>query len=120
MMNEKTDILSLTYEELKCFLEEMGEPGFRAKQIFHWMHGSRAGGFDEMTNVPKALRDKLKETCEYRRVVKQEALEELQKTCEQTRTMFGLSEDELTVTWRDIATPEKATGEEVEDNGAAE
>jgi len=74
-MNEKTDILSLNYEELKSFLEEMGEPGFRAKQIFHWMHGSLAGGFDEMTNVPKALRDKLKETCEYRSVVKQEALE---------------------------------------------
>ena len=47
-------------------------------------------------------------------------LEELQKTCEKTRDMFGLSEDELTVTWRDLATPDKATGEEVEYNGAAE
>ena len=48
------------------------------------------------------------------------SLEGLRKTCEKTREMFGLTEDELDVTWRDLATPDKATGEEVEDYGAAE
>lgn len=48
------------------------------------------------------------------------SLEGLRKTCEKTREMFGLTEDELDVTWRDLATPDKVTGEEVEDYGAAE
>lgn len=47
-------------------------------------------------------------------------LEGLQKTCEKTREMFGLREDELTVTWRDIATPKEAKQEEVEDNAFEE
>lgn len=47
-------------------------------------------------------------------------LEGLQRTCEKTRKMFGIPEDELSVTWRDIATPEKATREEVEDNAVEE
>jgi hypothetical protein len=47
-------------------------------------------------------------------------LEGLQKTCEKTREMFGLREDELSVTWRDIATPKEAKQEEVEDNGIEE
>ena len=43
-------------------------------------------------------------------------LEGLQETCRKTCEMFGIPEDELRVTWRDIATPEKATAEEVEVN----
>ena len=48
------------------------------------------------------------------------SLEGLRKTCEKTRKMFGLTEDELDVTWRDIATPDKATGEEVEEYASEE
>ena len=44
-------------------------------------------------------------------------LEGLQKTCEKTRRMFNIPDDQLSVTWRDIATPINATGEEVEENG---
>lgn len=47
-------------------------------------------------------------------------LEGLQKTCEKTRRMFDIPEEELSVTWRDIATPKEAKGEEVEDNGIEE
>jgi len=47
-------------------------------------------------------------------------LEELQLTCKKTREMFGLREDELSVTWRDIATPDRVTGEEVEQNAVKE
>lgn len=47
-------------------------------------------------------------------------LEDLQLTCKKTREMFGLRENELSVTWRDIAIPNKVTGEEVEENAAKE
>ncbi len=57
-----TDIKSLSREELSGFLAELGEPRFRAKQIFQWLHHG-AESFDEMTNLPKTLREKLKETC---------------------------------------------------------
>ena len=45
-------------EELEAFLLSLGEPKFRAKQIFTWLtKGARS--FDEMSNLPKALREKL-------------------------------------------------------------
>ena len=59
----KKDLLSLLPEEIAGELERLGEPKYRAKQIFDWMHrGVR--DFDEMSNLPKSLREKLKE--EYR------------------------------------------------------
>lgn len=45
--------------ELEQFIIEMGEPGFRAKQLFEWIHGKHAADFAEMTNLPKTLREKL-------------------------------------------------------------
>ncbi len=62
---EKTDIKSLNYAELRRFFEEMGEKPFRAKQVYQWIHGSLAEGFDEMTNLSKELREKLKALCTY-------------------------------------------------------
>ncbi len=57
------DILSLLPGEIEQELEALGEPKYRAGQIFSWLHrGVR--DFDEMTNLPKALREKLKS--EYR------------------------------------------------------
>lgn len=53
-----TDIRSMTLEELTEALKEMGEPAFRAKQAFAWLHrGVRS--FDEMSDLPKSLREKL-------------------------------------------------------------
>lgn len=57
-----TDIKSMTQAELTAFFAEMGEPKFRAKQVFTWLHkGVRS--FDEMSNLSKPLREKLKQTC---------------------------------------------------------
>ena len=57
-----TDLKSMTLPELTDFLKSMGEPAFRGKQVFTWLHrGVRS--FEEMTNLPKALRDKLAENC---------------------------------------------------------
>ena len=53
-----TDIKSMTLEEIAGALREMGEPAFRGKQVFTWLHRG-ASSFDEMTNLPKPLREKL-------------------------------------------------------------
>ena len=54
---KQTDIKSLTLEELKSELQAHGEKTFRAGQIYNWMHGKLASGFDEMSNLPKGLRE---------------------------------------------------------------
>ena len=56
------DIKSLTIEEITGMLREMGEPAFRGKQVFSWLHKG-VKSFDEMSNLSKALREKLAETC---------------------------------------------------------
>lgn len=58
----KIDLKSKTIPEIEAFLAELGEPKFRAKQIFVWMHKG-VESFDEMTNLSKALREKLNELC---------------------------------------------------------
>ena len=55
-----TDIKSMTLEEITQACRDMGEPAFRGKQIFTWLHKG-AASFDEMSNLSKALREKLKE-----------------------------------------------------------
>jgi 23S rRNA (adenine2503-C2)-methyltransferase len=56
------DIKSMKESEIVSLLESEGQPKFRAGQIFKWL-GAGASSFDEMTNLPKDLREKLKETC---------------------------------------------------------
>ncbi|MCL2168794.1 MAG: 23S rRNA (adenine(2503)-C(2))-methyltransferase RlmN [Defluviitaleaceae bacterium] len=55
------DIRSATLEELTCFIQNLGEKPFRGQQIFEWLHKKHAVSFDEMTNLPAALRLKLAE-----------------------------------------------------------
>jgi 23S rRNA m2A2503 methyltransferase len=55
-----TDIKSMDFEELKAFVKDIGEPAFRAKQLFEWMHKSLIESFDECTNLSKAFRETLK------------------------------------------------------------
>lgn len=56
---DKKDIRSFTLEELKIEIESIGEKGFRAKQIYEWLHVKLADSFEEMTNLSKTLREKL-------------------------------------------------------------
>lgn len=62
---EKADIKSLTLEEVKELLKGMGEKPFRAAQLYQWMHEKLASSFDEMSNLPKSLREKLEQCCTY-------------------------------------------------------
>lgn len=60
---EKINLRDLTIKELKEFLEGLGEKPFRAKQIFAWIYKG-VESFDEMTDLSKNLREKLKEHAE--------------------------------------------------------
>lgn len=56
-MTEKIDLASMSVEELSLFLTSIGEPKFRAKQIFSWLTSGTE--ISDMTNLPKSLREKL-------------------------------------------------------------
>lgn len=56
------DIKSMSQGEMTDFLRELGEPAFRGKQIFTWLHRGITS-FDDMSNISKALRQKLQEHC---------------------------------------------------------
>ena len=58
----KIDIKSMNINELENLLKDLGEPKFRAKQIFDWLHAKQVDSFEEMTNLSKGLREKLAET----------------------------------------------------------
>ena len=64
----KKDICSYNYDELKEEMLAIGEKAFRSKQIYEWLHVKLADDFDEMTNLSKALREKLKKNYEIRKV----------------------------------------------------
>ena len=57
-----TDIKSMTEDELTSFFKGMGQPAFRARQVFTWLHRGVCS-FDEMTDLSKPLRAQLAETC---------------------------------------------------------
>jgi len=53
------DIKSMLPAELEACVQSLGEKKFRATQLFSWMHGKQAESYDEMTNLPAALRKTL-------------------------------------------------------------
>lgn len=55
------DILSMTYDELLSAFKEKNIQSFRAKQVYEWLHRHLAQSYDEMTNIPKVLREQLSE-----------------------------------------------------------
>lgn len=54
------DLKNLRLDQLTELVTSMGEKSYRAGQIFAWLSGGSVS-FDEMTNVPGALREKLKD-----------------------------------------------------------
>ena len=61
MMTERVPITGLTADELADFVAGHGEPRYRGKQIFKGLYERRLRSFDEMTDLPKAFREKLNE-----------------------------------------------------------
>ncbi|MEP6705556.1 MAG: hypothetical protein ABJB34_12185, partial [Acidobacteriota bacterium] len=58
-MTEKVHLTGLTPAELEGFVQEIGEPPYRARQIFKGLHERRLHSFEEMTDLPKMIRENL-------------------------------------------------------------
>lgn len=56
------DLKSMTPEELGGYFKELGQPAYRAKQVFQWLSRG-AASFEEMSNLPRGLRQTLEEQC---------------------------------------------------------
>ena len=63
-IDKKTNLLGLSQDDLEQFLVERGEKPFRAKQVLQWIHQRGVDNFDDMTDLSKALRARLKEDAE--------------------------------------------------------
>lgn len=61
-ITDMTDISSLTFTDLETYIKSLGEPAFRAKQIYAWLSRG-VMTFDGMTDISKSLREKLHENC---------------------------------------------------------
>ena len=62
----KTNLLGLTTPQMEAFFDSIGEKRFRTAQVMKWIHHYGVDNFDEMTNLSKVLRAKLKEVAEVR------------------------------------------------------
>ena len=52
-------IKTYSLEELQQLMKELGQPAFRAKQLYEWLYLHNASSYDEMTNLPRTLREQL-------------------------------------------------------------
>lgn len=84
----KTELRSLTYEDIIKKIQEMGERKFRAQQIFKWLHKKNVQDIDEMTDLPKDLREKLADIFFIAKVEKEECL--ISKKDETRKYLFKL------------------------------
>ena len=76
-------------EMLTGFVTGLGQPAFRAKQLFSWLHEKRVQEFSAMTNLPKGLLQQLEQQCTI------EVLRPLRKQCAKDGTvkyLFGLAD----------------------------
>ncbi|WP_426447230.1 23S rRNA (adenine(2503)-C(2))-methyltransferase RlmN [Paenibacillus sp. S-38] len=65
MPEGKPYVYDYSWDQWQEWVKENGESGFRAGQIFDWLYVKRVSNFDEMTNLPKTLRDKLREQFDF-------------------------------------------------------
>ena len=56
-----SQLKSMTLDELGTVMRELGQPAFRAKQVYSWLHKG-VKSYEEMGNLPKSLRQTLEET----------------------------------------------------------
>lgn len=93
---EKTDILSLTAEELTAELIALGEKAFRAKQIYDWLHVKRVTDFSQMSNISAQLRDTLeRKFCIKSLIIKKKLVSSIDNT---VKYLYGLPDGEAVET----------------------
>jgi 23S rRNA (adenine2503-C2)-methyltransferase len=90
---EQLDIKSFNYKELETVLRELGQPAFRAKQVYEWLHKKLVCSYDEMLNLSKEFRAALSS------VYPITALEEVDSLHSQTdgtiKYLFRLKDDRV-------------------------
>lgn len=70
-------LYNMRLSELQMWFEEIGEPKYRAKQVFEWLYQKRVKSVSEMTNLPKSLREKLKDEANF--IMSHEVLHQVSK-----------------------------------------
>jgi len=63
MKTGKKNIRDFSHQEMVDFFQELGEPKFRANQVYEWLWKKNVHTFHEMRNIPVSLQNKLEETC---------------------------------------------------------
>ncbi|MGL4570957.1 MAG: 23S rRNA (adenine(2503)-C(2))-methyltransferase RlmN [Clostridium sp.] len=83
------NLLDFTLEEFSTWLKENGESAFRAKQVYSWIY-KEVWNFDDMKNLPKSLKEKLKENF---KIVIPEVIEAFKSSDDNTRKLLLALED---------------------------
>jgi len=86
------DLKDLTFAELRADLGSWGEPAYRAKQVFEWVYQKGADSFDAMTDLPKDLRQRLKEVYSLRPL---EVVDKLRSEDGTEKFLFRLNDGRL-------------------------
>lgn len=89
---EHIDIRSMYMDELENWMKAEGQPAFRAKQVFQWLHEKYVASAEEMTNLPKALRTKL---CESGIVTIKEELRQESASDGTVKFLYRLQDDQM-------------------------
>ena len=91
--SEKIDIRSLTSEKLLEMALQMGQPKYRAGQLFAWLHNKCVNSFDEMSNLPASFREELKDKCVIRNL--EQVRVQVSKADGTRKYLFKLFDDNL-------------------------
>ncbi|MBO4953157.1 MAG: 23S rRNA (adenine(2503)-C(2))-methyltransferase RlmN [Lachnospiraceae bacterium] len=89
---EHIDIRAMYMDELENWMKAEGQPAFRAKQVFQWLHEKYVASAEEMTNLPKALRTKL---CESGIVTIKEELRQESASDGTVKFLYRLQDDQM-------------------------
>lgn len=90
---KKRDIASLKIDELERLMEDLGEKSFRGAQIFQWIHQKNVDSIDEMTNLSKELREKIKNHFELNTLkIEEKYTSKIDKT---TKYLFALEDNNI-------------------------
>ncbi len=84
----RPDLKALDQAELELFMDSIGEPRYRGRQLFKWMYGKGVQDFESMTNLPTALRSRLTESAEMKGLHEESSYESTDGT---VKTLFRLS-----------------------------
>ena len=65
-VTSRVNLLGLSLRQMEQFFLDIGEKKFRAQQVLKWIHHAGVSDIDQMSNLGKALREKLREIAEVR------------------------------------------------------